>query len=82
MTPLTWWLMAVFLVACDAHDPGIRRDNNDAGNNSAPGGYYRLTDSYNVTNFFDKFQFIEVRAQVSRIAFSQPPQATPGHINH
>lgn len=64
MRPSIWWLVATFVVACKTHKSGATRDNNKM-ETSSTSGVYRLTDSYNSTNFFDKFDFFEVRAQLS-----------------
>lgn len=57
-----WWLLAALAVASEAHKAGIVRAHNGT-NTSSVYGVYKLSDSYNFTNFFDKFYFLAVWAQ-------------------
>ncbi|ROV97376.1 hypothetical protein VMCG_06843 [Cytospora schulzeri] len=53
-----WWLVAALVVACEAHRFGTVRDL-DGISTSSVSGVYTLSDVYNYTNFFDKFEFFE-----------------------
>lgn len=65
MIPHTFfWLVAVFVMVCKAHHFDDTRDNKGISRRNES-GVYRLTDSYNSTNFFDKFNFHVVRVTSS-----------------
>jgi hypothetical protein len=63
-----WWLVATLAVICSAYNSGLTKDLNDLGTRNSSGvnssGVYTLFDSYNYTNFFNKFDFFEVWAQL------------------
>lgn len=55
-----WWLVATLAVVCSAYNSELTNHLNDLGTRNSS-GVYTLFDSYNYTNFFNKFGFFEVR---------------------
>ncbi|ROW10754.1 hypothetical protein VPNG_05049 [Cytospora leucostoma] len=58
MASQIWLLMAAFTVAVSAHNADVVKDR-DIVNAGSDSGRYRLSDIYNSTNFFSKFDYWE-----------------------